>query len=148
MWGDDMRRWKLHEMNQRIAGNYVSGQESWSRGMPHTLSSMSTTVLTPISCTSGVNTEIAKLQDRCTKSQSLIQLYFTKPNLPWWYFATPTMYPPSQVSQLTEPWSIPTFSNWMNILLNWIKLISKFWIEFWIEFTIQEWFWIIFWILS
>ena len=34
----------------------------------------------------------------------------------------------------------------MNILLNWIQLISKFWIEFWIEFTIQKLFWIIFWI--
>ena len=32
------------------------------------------------------------------------------------------------------PCPIPLFSYWMNILLNWIQPISKFWINCWIEF--------------
>ena len=42
-------------------------------------------------------------------------------------------------------WSlIPWFSNRMNILLNWIKANSNFWINFWIEFSRKKCFWITF----
>ena len=34
----------------------------------------------------------------------------------------------------------------MNILLNWIKPNSNFWINFWIEFSREKGYWMIFWI--
>ena len=46
-----------------------------------------------------------------------------------------------------EKWSsIPLFYNWMNILLNWIKPNSNFWIDFLIEFSRKKGYWIFFWI--